>query len=130
MSGKVFDELSSSFDPEILPVYTCVRELYRICDDYISDHGCMQWRFSPTNLSMVKLQQILKSFQHHEVNFFYHTDPLLFGDGSAIFVEAYMSHLWGKMFSTILTDRVREAISPSRRPKRSSQRHKNSSPRR
>ena len=75
MSGKVFDELSSSFDPEILPVYTCIRELYQICDDYISDHGCMQWRFSPANPSMVKLQQILKSFQHHEVNFFYHTDP-------------------------------------------------------
>ena len=123
MPRKFFDELSSSFDPEILPVYTCIWELYRICDDYISDHGCMQWRFSPVNPSMVKLQQILKSFQHYEVNFFYHTDPLLFDDGSAIFVEAYMSHLWGKMFDIILTDRVCEAISPSRRSKRSSKRY-------
>lgn len=122
---------SSAFDPEILPIYVCVRDLYRICDDYISDHGCLQWRFMPGNSSLSRLQQVVKSFQFHEINFFYHTDPLLFDNGSAIFIEASMSHLWGKLFGCILTDRISEAVSPRRSSRqRSSQRYKVNSARR
>lgn len=109
---------SVDFDPEILSVYSCVRDLYRMCDDYIVSSGYIQWVFDPANPSMVRLQQVIKSFQFHEVNFFYHTDPLMFGGGSAIFIEAHMSHLWGKMFDCVRTDRVREALSPSRRPEK------------
>lgn len=123
---------SASFDPEILPIYVCIRDLYRLCDDYIVSSGYIQWIFdSSRDFDAARLQCVLKSFQFHEVNFFYHTDPLLFGDGSVVFVEAHMSYLWGKMFDCSRTDRISSAVTPRRSSRqRSSQRYKVNSARR
>lgn len=89
--------------------------------------------FSRINL-MPDLPRIYESFKHHEVNFCSRVEEELF-DGpewpiGRVLISCYIPHLWGKMFDCLRTDRVSEAVSPSRRPKRPSQRHKNSSPRR
>ena len=114
----------SAFDPEILPVYSCVRDLYRMCLSYEVFGGIIRWSIAPAEWSVSRLQAVLKSFKFHEVNYFYHVDSQLFG-GRSIFIEAHMSHLWGKMFDCVRTDRVSSAIAPRRSSRqRSPQRYK------
>lgn len=116
---------SSAFDPEILPVYVCVRDLYRLCECYEVVGGIVKWCFDPASPSTVRLQAVIKSFSFHEVNFFYHVDGDLFKVNRPIFIECSVSHLWGKLFDCVRTDRVSEAVSPRRSSRqRSSQRYK------
>nr|DAP65793.1 MAG TPA: hypothetical protein [Microviridae sp.] len=134
MSNRTFDELSTSFDPDVWPVYSCVWNLYRHCDHYELSGDSVCWVFLLKEEPYADLSRIYESFRHHEVNFCSRVAEELF-DGpewsnGRVLISCYIPHLWGKMFDCLRTDRVSAAVSPSRRPKRSSQRHKNNSPRR
>ena len=121
---------SSSFDPEIWPVFSCVRFLYRFCSHYELSGDSVRWFFSPgIDASVaVSLQSVLKSFQFHEVNYCQCIERELFEspDGSSsLCISSYIPHLWGKMFDCVRTDRVSSAIAPRRSSRqRSSQRNK------
>nr|DAM31762.1 MAG TPA: hypothetical protein [Microviridae sp.] len=111
---------STDFDPGILPIYTVVYRLYHLCDFSTSTNGIVTWSFkSPDARDSVDVQECLRSFDHFELPYFYRVESELF-DKPRFTIECSMRKLWVHMFGIATADRLCEAISPRRSPRKRS----------
>nr|DAO05661.1 MAG TPA: hypothetical protein [Microviridae sp.] len=111
---------SIDFDPGILPVYTVVYRLYHLCDFSTSANGIVTWSFkNPSARHSVDVQECLRSLDHFELPYFYCVESELFGK-PCFRIECSMRKLWDHMFSIVAADRLCEAISPRRSPRKRS----------
>ena len=111
---------STDFDPGILSIYTVVYRLYRLCDFSTSTNGIITWSFAnPDARDSIEVQECIRSLDHFKLPYIYRVESELFGN-PRFAIDCSMRKLWIHMFSVDAADRLCEAISPRRSPRKRS----------
>nr|DAR09795.1 MAG TPA: hypothetical protein [Microviridae sp.] len=116
---------STQSDSGIYPIYQVVYRLYHICDFSTQTNGIVSWSFkNPDARHSVGLQECLRSFDHFQLPYFYRVESELF-DKSHFTIECSMRKIWDHIFDIATSDRLCEAISPRRSPRKRSSASRN-----